>query len=312
MQDASIFTEIIRPALADKQGWSVKISTPKGKNHFYDDWIMSGCKFDFKASQTGIIPEEELQAIRKEMSLDEYNQEFENAFLYFAGQIYTEFRPEIHVIKPIEVIGDHKISIDYGLRNPTSVGFYTTDYDGNVYKTDEIYESGVEVQEMANRIRAIWHDNSIPNGVIDPSTAAKDRFKNGIPYSIYQEFHDNGISVVPAPNQVLGGINIVKQMLTAKKFFIFDRCVNTIKEFESYRWKDKRGHDANLPEEPLKVNDHAVDETRYMLASQFIANRPAEPKAEAIELSSAYIREMHGWHKDKRKDRKVAVISGRS
>jgi hypothetical protein len=290
MQDPSIYSEIIRPALADKAGWSVKISTPKGKNFFYDDWIMSGAKYNFKASETGVINQGELDQAKQEMSHDEYQQEFENEFLYFAGQIYKEFKREIHVIEPREVLGRNLISIDHGQRNPTSVGFYTVDYDGKVFKTDEIYEAGLEVQEICRRIKAKWVGKDNPQGVIDPSTAAHDRFKHGIPYSIYQEYLDNGVELELAPNQVLGGINLVKQRLTNKDFFIFNRCENTIKEFENYRWKAKRSADSNLPEEPLKVDDHAVDETRYLIASQYEATMPKPPKPEAKEMTLEYCR----------------------
>jgi len=280
MQDPSIFTEIIRPALSDTPGsWSVKISTPKGKNHFYDDWIKSNCRWNFKASDTGVIPKEELEELSRDMSIDEYNQEYENAFLYFAGQIYTEFKPEVHIIDPKEVKGRDRISIDHGMRNPTAVGFYTIDYDGNVYKTDEIYKEGVEIGDMSGRIKRIWRNkDEQPTGVIDPSTAAKDRFKDGIPYSIYQEFCDNGLSLRLAPNSVIAGINLVKQFLSDKRLFIFRRCEKTIWEMENYRWKDRKGADANLPEEPIKVRDHAVDELRYLIASQFgAAEKPKEP-----------------------------------
>jgi hypothetical protein len=270
MQDPAIFTEIIRPALADKQGWSVKISTPKGRNHFHEDWVMSGGRFNFKASETGVIPKEELEQLKKEMSEEEYQQEFENAFLYFSGQIYREFKKEVHVIEPKEVIGERMISIDHGLRNPTAVGFYTIDHDDNVYLTDEIYEAGLEVQDTAQRIKDKWQDKqSLPSGVIDPSTAAKDRFKKGIPYSVFLEFLDNGIQLALAPNNVLAGINIVKQAFTNNKFFIFKRCEKTIWELENYRWKDRRSSDANLPEQPLKVRDHSCDQIRYLHASRF-------------------------------------------
>ena len=36
--DPRMWSEIIRPALADRQGWAVFIGTPKGRNSFFELW----------------------------------------------------------------------------------------------------------------------------------------------------------------------------------------------------------------------------------------------------------------------------------
>lgn len=276
LQDPSIFTKIIRPALADKGGWSVKAGTPIGKNHHYDDMQRTAFKHFYPASKTGVISQHELEAMKAEMSQDEYDQELECKFLYFAGQIYKEFRPEVHIIDPFELPKgwSYGIGLDYGLRNPTAIIFRAIDYDGNTYYYDEIYESGQQVKELADKVKIILPK---PIGAADPSIAAKNHVKNGIPYSIHQEFIDNGISLALAPNQVIAGINLVKQQFSKNKIFIFrDRCPNLVRELESYRWKEKNTRTQHLPEMPVKVNDHAVDALRYDIASRF--NAPLENK----------------------------------
>ena len=84
-QNPKIWSEIIRPALADRMGWCLFIGTPKGQNHFKDlrdraedspDWGL----LEFKASETKLVAEEELRAARLEMGDDKYNQEFECSF----------------------------------------------------------------------------------------------------------------------------------------------------------------------------------------------------------------------------------------
>lgn len=84
-QDPKIWNEILRPALADRKGWCLFIGTPKGHNHFAelrdkaaqtDGWTL----LEFKASETGILPLEELEAARAEMGEDKYRQEFECSF----------------------------------------------------------------------------------------------------------------------------------------------------------------------------------------------------------------------------------------
>jgi len=84
-QNPRIWNEIVRPALADRLGWACFIGTPKGNNHFAElaDRAKSeqGWKFlEFKASQTGVLPDSELKAAYREMGEDRYNQEFECSF----------------------------------------------------------------------------------------------------------------------------------------------------------------------------------------------------------------------------------------
>jgi hypothetical protein len=81
----AIWGTVIRPLLSDRRGWATFIGTPKGHNAFYDvreqarndpDWLY----LELKASETGIIPADELEDARKSMTEDQYNQEYECDF----------------------------------------------------------------------------------------------------------------------------------------------------------------------------------------------------------------------------------------
>ena len=61
------------------------IGTPKGKNEFWELWQIANksdawFKLELKASETGLIPAEELDAAREAMTKDQYAQEFECSF----------------------------------------------------------------------------------------------------------------------------------------------------------------------------------------------------------------------------------------
>ena len=77
--------EIIRPLLADRMGWATFIGTPKGHNAFYD--VYNAATKDqrwfvktLRASQTGLLPQSELDDAQASMSPDQYEQEFECSF----------------------------------------------------------------------------------------------------------------------------------------------------------------------------------------------------------------------------------------
>lgn len=82
LHQGDIFSTVIRPELADRQGGCLFLGTPNGKNQFWDilqaarenpEWFWAV----YKASETGILPVDELKAARSVMSQDEYDQEFE-------------------------------------------------------------------------------------------------------------------------------------------------------------------------------------------------------------------------------------------
>lgn len=84
-QPPQAWREVIRPALADRQGWALFIGTPKGRNAFHDVYqqaVASPDWFDLKlkASETGLLPDDELMAMRSTMSSNEYNRELECDF----------------------------------------------------------------------------------------------------------------------------------------------------------------------------------------------------------------------------------------
>ena len=83
----AIWTEIFRPIIAqDPRRWAMFNFTPKGENHAsemeraalgWDDWYVSV----LRASESGLIPQAELDKARREMPPWLYEQEFECAYI---------------------------------------------------------------------------------------------------------------------------------------------------------------------------------------------------------------------------------------
>lgn len=75
-----VWNEIIRPALADRSGWAVFIGTPKGQNAFYEmyrrgleDPSWYTCRYT--VADSCILPEVEVEEMKKDMSEDAIRQE---------------------------------------------------------------------------------------------------------------------------------------------------------------------------------------------------------------------------------------------
>jgi hypothetical protein len=93
------------------------------------------------------------------------------------------------------------------------------------------------------------------------------------------DYASMGIVVTPAnklfnsgDGWVNSGIDAVRQKLKVDpqtgrpKLFIHKNCVKTIKEFETYRWRESL-KEMNTPQKPEKVNDHCMDALRYFVVS---------------------------------------------
>jgi hypothetical protein len=92
--DPRAWPEVIRPSLADRNGWAVFIGTPKGRNDFYKihkeaqdnpNWF----SMVLRASDSGLLPQHELDDMRQSLTPDQYDQELQCSFdAAIRGAIY--------------------------------------------------------------------------------------------------------------------------------------------------------------------------------------------------------------------------------
>lgn len=85
-QPISIWSEVVRPALADRKGRALFLGTPNGKNHFYEKYQEAVKHMEeghpewyaatFRADETGVIDHDELMGAKENMPESDYRQEF--------------------------------------------------------------------------------------------------------------------------------------------------------------------------------------------------------------------------------------------
>ncbi len=244
-------------------------------------------------------------------SRERIERDIMGSFDAFQGQVFTEFRRDVHVVKPFRIPEEWTkfCGLDVGYTNPTACVWGAMDYDGVIWIYREFYHSEWIVEEVVKgregekglielnnkeKLDGIW---------IDPSSKA-NRGKDS-DFTTYLENIPREWSLVPANNDVGYGIDRVKSLLkiddkTDKpRIYFFDTCTNLIDEIVKYRWKElSPGFEStqNQKEEPTKKDDHAVDALRYAICS-----RPEEPKKEDLRakkrqessLSGSVQREIH-------------------
>ncbi len=93
----SVFSQILRPALSDRNGWGVFSSTPRGKNLFWDQYRRAlkdparHFLLTLSAASSGIISPSELADLRLDMEEEEFSQEYLCSFdSALKGAIYAK------------------------------------------------------------------------------------------------------------------------------------------------------------------------------------------------------------------------------
>lgn len=81
-----VFNEIVRPALADRNGWALFLGTPKGQNHFYELYLNAEKKMaegdkdwyaaKYAVQDTNVIPPKELESLKSSLTESAFRQEF--------------------------------------------------------------------------------------------------------------------------------------------------------------------------------------------------------------------------------------------
>lgn len=202
------------------------------------------------------------------------------------GVVWEDFDPHIHVIKRFEIPKHWRRFrvVDFGFTNPFVCQWWAMDDDGRLYRYREIYHTKRLVEDHATGVKdeagkvtqpgivALSADERIEETICDHDAedrATLDRY---------------GIRTIPAFKAVTSGIESVASRLRKagdgkpRLFFLEDSLVEqdeelarlrrptkTEDEMSVYSWP--KGQDGKpIKEEPLKVNDHGCDATRYIIA----------------------------------------------
>ena len=147
-----LWSEVLRPALADREGMAIFIGTPRGRNAFFEmyqhaqkddnDWYHA----IYKASETGILPDEELTEASMHMTDDQYAQEFECSFEAaipgsYYGKILVELEKEGRITSvPYDSALPVETWWDLGIGDPTGIWFVQR-AGGGEYRFIDYYEA---------------------------------------------------------------------------------------------------------------------------------------------------------------------------
>lgn len=242
--------KVFLPMLSDREGWEVIIGTPKGEDAFkslYDiavDDTEEWFSLLVKASESGIIPEKELAALKKSMSKEAYAQEYEcdwNAAP--SGKYYQTYIDELRAKGQItKVPCDKTLPVmtfwDLGMSDSMVIWFIqevgmsiaVIDYYEENGKGLEHYLEVIEekAEKEGYRYGTIFlpHDASVRELTFGGKTRMDFFIENG-----YMD-----VVVCPRTPNVSEGIHAVRSLLP-KCFFDKDKTHYGIKALANYQRK---------------------------------------------------------------------------
>lgn len=297
-----IWNRAILPALADRKGRALLISTPNGRNWFYDlanyanstavaaaeqSLVPAWNFWHWPSYMNPLITDEELHSIAASVSETDFRQEFLAEFVTRGGMVYDEFGEENVVAEFSPNLEDFDIylGIDFGFANPTAICFMAVhEATGQVIQFDELYVSRTAMDEMEQlMIEKLDSYGFYPHDVkfiyTDPSgNALSQELAQGISPVDFLRMSDARWRVTNKKSLIAPGLALVRAYVKAgtgeRRFFISQNCVNAIRSVTGYAYEHRDGS-GTMKEEPLKdgVHDHMCDAIRYFFVNCFDHSR---------------------------------------
>ena len=280
---ASAWPTVLRPSLTDRKGSCTFISTPKGKNEFWE--LYEHAKTDptwwsgmFKASQTDILDPEELEEAKITMGEDRYEQEFECSFeaaivgAYYAMEMKTAMQDNRITTVPYDPSVGVVTAWDLGIGDSTAIWF--AQYVGQEIRVIDYYEnSGVGLDHYAKELSSKnyhYTDHILPHDVqVKELGTGKSRLET---------LYNLGIQdVTIAPKLAIeDGIQAARSMLN-RCWFDEEKCNRGIEALRQYRrefdeknktWRGRPLHD---------WTSHGADAWRYLAVGKQTQTNWGEP-----------------------------------
>lgn len=292
-----VWSEALRPALADRQGGALFIGTPQGHNHLYDrfqyaqshpDWAA----FHFKTIDGGNVTQAELRSAAEELDERLYRQEFEASFESTAiGRAYYAFRRAVN-LRPCQYTPGANLiwSLDFNVNPMCSV---IAQRDGETTEVlDELIlpdaNTFLACERFWQLVQHYSHNRPFTIDIYgDASGHQRRTCGTSTDWQLVRDFFSQLRPQVVARLHAAGAnpgvrdrVNLVNsRFLSASgdsRLFIDPKCKELIEDFEQVCWRaDHFGQATSELDKSDRLRTHLSDALGYYLAQAF----PVWPKA---------------------------------
>lgn len=278
--DPNVWYEVVRPALADRQGHALFISTPLGKSNWtYDLFCQaetnaSWASFQYTTLQGGWVKPEEIASAREDMSERQFRQEFEATFETYENRVAWAFDRKIHVIEPIHDIDTRQLFIGMDFNVAPMSAVIAVQQGDTMTVIDEMTVYGSNTDEIAQEILTRYPRSRI---TVYPDPAGSQRKTSANGMTDHKILENRGFRVL-APRKhdaVRDRINATNARFCnasgEHRLFVTRNCKNLIESLEKHTFKPN----TSIPDKDSGW-DHAFDALSYMIAYMYPIKRDQE------------------------------------
>ena len=279
--DRDVWAEVIRPALADKQGWALFISTPDGTaSWFYDMWCFCGeqewddwQRWSFTTIEGGNVAPEEVEAAREQLDARTFRQEFEASFENLTGLVAVSFADD-NIDKEVQDLHMLPLLLGLDFNVDPMAGICAVKHNDTLYVFDEIMlTGGATTWDFAEEVTRRYGVDRRVIACPDPTGSA--RKTSGVGATDHTILRRSGFTVMSpkSPWKIRDKITAVNTALYdangTRRTLIHPRCKELIKSLRTLTYAPNTG----LPNKNLGV-DHAFDAFGYLCLQQFNLAKP--------------------------------------
>lgn len=304
-----VLSTIIMPCLADRRGWLDVAGKPRGWQNMLGELYKQAANDHswfvqvLRASETGILNDDELAQQRKLMSDDEYAQEFECSFdAAIGGTVYGRWMQQALEDKRINdrVQYDSNYPVytawDLGYSDSTVIWFYQVG-NGEIYIIDYYENSGEGIKHYCDFLKSKpygYRHHYVPFDADFGHQAANGR-------SLADQARKEGITFMVLPE--IGHVDSIEaaRMTIPKCWFSETICYRGIEALRNYHfaWDEKMRKPRDKPRHDWSSHASCAFE---LLARMWTQRSITTKEVEGNRIKSDFISKRRKYNVDKDED----------
>ena len=279
----STFEMYLRPTLADRQGWCLFTSTPRGFNYLHKLYEY-GQSEEHPEWESWTFPstlspyfKDDVEELKRTLTKETFNQEILCQFQSYAGKVYPMDR-NIHVRETVKYDPQLPVyvGLDFGYRHSAAVIVQLhkrTNNFADVHQIDELSLKNTKTDDFAKALKKLRYEYT---GIWGDPAGSGTNLQSGI--SDIAVFKKHGLRVNirrdAITRNVVSGVSHVRRWFEDANgdphIFIHPKCKESIQAYENYHYPEHKENSA-LRHEPLKDGkfDHHCDSLRFLLTNLF-------------------------------------------
>ena len=292
-----------------ERGRMLIISSPNGRNHFYDfiygnqgeQGIMNSDIWHYRrynAEEMGVIANEEIEVLKRNKSTASYQQDVMVEFSNIEGRVYKGFNETIHM-KNIDIDWSKPlwVGVDFNV-SKLSAGCAQVINGNQLHWVDEILLENASTKDMADAIAQRWAQPRMVNGqIFNPKLyicpdAAGNQRKTSADYGITDiVILKNALSKFRVEFKygstnpsIKDTVNAVNLLIEKNRFSVNPRCKEIVKTLINLIYRPGTS-------EVLKDNiyDHFGDLIRYVTQNTFPLKEDFQARQPMRRTTGAYL-----------------------